>query len=215
MAQAGQDFWVYSEVFDQARDLFYVDVGAHDGVEFSNTYLLDQRYGWNGICVEANPETFQQLVVNRPLARCVNACVHAKDGEAVFVKDGMHGGIAETMPDAQSTDRQRLLTVSFERVLRENNAPPEIDYLSMDIEGAEESVLLGFSFDKYLFRCATIERPSMLLREELRRHGYIVVKELPGLDCFYVHESFLAQYQQNFYQFYGRRHLALLREVER
>ncbi len=40
-SQMGQDLWVYSEVFDRKRGGYYVDVGAHDGVEFSNTLILD------------------------------------------------------------------------------------------------------------------------------------------------------------------------------
>jgi len=64
MSQAGQDLWVYGEVFNQKRNGYFLDVGAHDGVHLSNTYLLEKKYRWKGICVEGNPLTFTTLVKN-------------------------------------------------------------------------------------------------------------------------------------------------------
>jgi DNA-directed RNA polymerase subunit E'/Rpb7 len=44
-SQAGQDVWVYGEVFNQSRCGFFVDLGAFDGVFLSNTYLLEKDMG--------------------------------------------------------------------------------------------------------------------------------------------------------------------------
>ena len=60
-SQAGQDLWVFGEVFNEQRNGFFLDVGAHDGVAISNTYILENRYDWRGICIEANPDTFEVL----------------------------------------------------------------------------------------------------------------------------------------------------------
>lgn len=64
-AQAGQDYWVYGETFNEKTNGYFVDLGAHNGCHLSNTYLLEGRYNWNGICIEANPKTFEQLRKNR------------------------------------------------------------------------------------------------------------------------------------------------------
>lgn len=56
------------------RNGYFVDLGAYDGIYLSNTYLLERRYEWNGICIEANPATFMSLRSNRR-AKCVNAFV--------------------------------------------------------------------------------------------------------------------------------------------
>jgi hypothetical protein len=60
-SQAGQDLWVFGEVFNEQRSGFFLDIGAHDGVVLSNTYVLENRYDWRGICIEANPDTFEEL----------------------------------------------------------------------------------------------------------------------------------------------------------
>lgn len=60
-SQAGQDLWVLKKVGNKG---FFVDVGAHDGVESSNTYALEKA-GWRGICIEPNPEAYAKLVQER------------------------------------------------------------------------------------------------------------------------------------------------------
>ena len=40
---------------------YFIDIGALDGVTMSNTYLLETRYDWTGICVETNPDYFMEL----------------------------------------------------------------------------------------------------------------------------------------------------------
>jgi len=217
VSQAGQDYWVYGEVFDEKRRGFFLDVGAHDGLQLSNTFLLEKRYKWSGICVEGNPETFKKLVAYRRCI-CVNACLDSEPSEVMFAKRGVLGGIVASDTDnreADAGDLIRVRTRTLESVLKEHNAPREIDYLSIDIEGAEDRVLLGFDFDRYLFRAITIERPSRRLREVLSAKGYLLIKELPGLDCFYIHSSFSETYMRNFYAFHRRKHVLWRRPREK
>lgn len=211
MSQAGQDFWVFGEIFNEERMGYFLDIGAHDGIHLSNTYLLESRYDWNGICVEANPDTFEQLKKNRRTT-CVNTCLDSSEGLVDFAKGDVMGGIISMNTDIRASESYEVIqikTQSLEGLLREQNAPHEIDYLSIDIEGAEERVLGGFNFKEYEFKCITIERPSDLLRKIFEDNAYILIKEIPGLDCFYVHKSFLHQYKTNLFNFYEKKHLTI------
>ena len=58
---------------------------------------------------------------------------------------------------------------SLVSILEEVNAPKIIDYFSLDIEGAEEIVLKNFPFEKYKFLALTIERPSPLINQLLKK----------------------------------------------
>jgi hypothetical protein len=40
------------------RGGFFIEAGAHNGVEASNTLYLEKKLGWTGILVEPNPQTF-------------------------------------------------------------------------------------------------------------------------------------------------------------
>ncbi len=213
LSQGGQDLWVFGEVFNEKRGGYFLDLGAHDGVSISNTYLLERKYRWTGICVEANPDSFQQLRKNRR-AICVNACLDATEGFVDFAKRDVMGGIVSAETDnkdieSKAGDVIRIKTRTLESVLVENQAPGEIDYLSIDVEGAEQRVLGNFNFKKYRFKCITIERPAEPLRALFKEHGYILIKEIPGLDCFYLHESMKEPYLANLFAFYFKQRLAL------
>lgn len=211
-SQAGQDCWVYGEVFNEMRSGFFLDIGAHNGIDISNSYILETRYNWQGICVEANPKTFPDLRSNRR-CRCINACIDSQEGSVDFVVDGVMGGImASDCGNSNPRNRQtvNLETTQLATLLDKENAPRQIDYLSIDIEGAEDRALLGFDFDKYLFKCITIERPSAELRALLERKGFILIKEIPDLDCFYIHSSFKTEYLRNL-MIFGRKRFLIKR----
>ena len=205
-SQAGQDFWLAGEVFCQKRNGYFVDVGAHDGYKYSNTYYLEKTLGWSGVCVEAHPEIFFELRRNRECL-CMNYCVDGDEGKVKFACRGMVGGIIDTGTDNEhycdgSVEMIEFQTRTLQSILEEADAPGVMDYLSVDTEGAEERVLRGFRFDKYRFRAMTIERPSVQLITSLIQNGYVLVKTIPGLDCFFIHESFADDYRNNAFKFY-------------
>jgi FkbM family methyltransferase len=206
-SQAGQDYWVYGEVFNEMREGFFVDVGAHDGVYLSNTYLLEKRYHWKGICVEANRGTFESLKVARS-ATCINACVDSGVRSVQFNENSVLGGIIGSDCDNISADSAfvvQIETQTLDAILRSCNAPKEIDYLSIDIEGAEDRALLTFPFNDFMFRSITIERPSLKLRSVLQENGYVLIKEVPGLDCFYIHSTWQSNYHRNTVLFHEKK----------
>ena len=211
-SQAGQDFWVFGEVFNEKHGGFFLDIGAYDGVELSNTYVLEKKYNWNGICVEANPESFEMLKRHRR-AICVNACLDDEEGFVSFSKRGFLGGIVSSDTDNKSVEGESevltVKTVTLVNLLKELESPSEIDYLSIDIEGAEERVLGKFPFNEYKFKCMTIERPTDSLKAVLKDNGYVLIKEIPGLDCFYVHQDFMDQYRANVFSFYSKKWLMI------
>jgi FkbM family methyltransferase len=207
MGQAGQDYWVIGEVFDEKRGGYFVDVGAHDGLELSNTFLLEKRYGWNGVCVEANPETFERLTANRS-AECVNACLADKPGTVQFSMNAMHSGIVG-VTDEELGEVVNVEAQTLDNVLEACNAPSRIDYLSVDVEGAEDQVFAGFDLESRDVTCLTVERPSDDLRKRLDAAGYLAIKEIPGLDVFFLHKSHEEAYLQNVFSFYKKRHVAL------
>ena len=207
----GQDLWVIGEVFNGSRNGFFLDVGAHDGIEHSNTYRLERRYGWKGICVEGNPDTYKKLIHNRK-CKCIEACLDSTAQIVEFAKQGEIGGIIlnQSKINAGSLDVIKLQTRTLKSVLEEFNAPAVIDYFSIDIEGAEDRVLSEFDFSSYRFKCITIERPSESLRAILKNSGYSLIRDVSFLDAHYVHESFLKQFEVNFFAFYRRRILKVL-----
>ena len=116
--------------------------------------------------------------------RLAQAAVGPRDNERVeFVFDDVFGGIAGfDQPEKKGTE---LLTVSVARLLDDFGAPAVIDYLSLDIEGAEWYAFSTFPWHRFVFLTITVERPSTELRIKLMEVSFSQL--LAAMRC--LHES--------------------------
>jgi FkbM family methyltransferase len=183
-SQIGQDAWVRSVIGDGPG--FFVELGACDGIEYSNTLFFERELGWKGVCIEPNNDYFARLKKNR---RChvSNALVSDVSGvEKEFAMTGAAGGILDENagPFTRGGRVVCKTTTTLEAVLDDVGAPSIIDYLSLDVEGHELAILSTFPFHKYKFRCMTVEHnaphvgPTMQMRIRglLEANGYRFVK---------------------------------------
>lgn len=180
LSQAKQDKIVL-ELLNGKEEGWFVELGGSNGVTSSNTYVLEKKYGWKGICIEANKRFYKHLIKNRN-CKTVRAVVSDDRTEVFFNNDGATGHI--------DTKGEKMVSAPLAQILKENDAPKVIDYLSLDVEGYEEQVLHDFPFDQFRFRVMTIERPSDRLHNKLIEEGYDLHSVLkPGgnwLDNIYV-----------------------------
>jgi FkbM family methyltransferase len=187
-SQLGQDTWVLSQIHQPS---WYCDVGASDGVYFSNTQLLEAN-GWLGICVEPS-SAFEQLQRHR---KCL------KDNRAVWTVTGQQVEFVET-PNSQLSglpccfedhhDRnQRQVytreTVTLHDLLRQHEAPERLGYLSIDTEGSELEILQAFDWS-FHFQLITVEhnwvqRKRAAIRDLLESRGYRLAREVEFDDWY-------------------------------
>jgi hypothetical protein len=210
-SQVGQDRTI-ADIFGGRRGGFFVDLAANDAAYLSNTLTLEQAFGWRGICVEANPG-YAASFAGRS-CRLAQAVVGPRDNERVhFVFEEVLGGVAGfDQPAAVAggggggapKTGSDLLTVSVARLLDDFGAPPVIDYLSLDIEGAEWWAFSTFPWHRYVFLALTVERPPLELRNKLLEQGYtfLCVHGTFG-DELFVHES-IADYDAIVARYGGR-----------
>lgn len=149
-SQAQQDLWIVLSVAPGKRDGFYVDVGSGDGERISNTNLLDQL-GWKGICIDPFPRNMQ-----RRTCQVFQQAVFSEGGKKVsFRAAGDLGGITQNLTrfkDRTSTAPiVELRTATLDEILDKAQAPRHIDYMSIDVEGAEFEALRGLSLDKHVW----------------------------------------------------------------
>ena len=173
---------------------YFVDLASNDAMEFSNTLALE-RHGWNGLCIEPNPKYWYGLSHRK--CTVVGALVGASK-EKVRVKfRGVYGGIVGRMdekmanrkkePEADLEDRY---TAPLVQVLEKFHVPHEIDYLSLDVEGAEFLIMKDFPFHSYHIKIMTVERPSKELRRLLEEKGYVFLKDLSWWgETLWAHQS--------------------------
>lgn len=195
--QKGQDKWVIFNVLPLKRNGYFLDLAAADGRTHNNTYALEKLFGWTGICVEPNPQFFQKLKNTRNCI--VDSSVISDRNETVKfrIDNGMLGGIIDDDTDNNFRIRgEQLVTAEtitldalpLNELLDRYNAPANIDYFSLDVEGSEERIIRSIDFQKYHFLCLTIERPTPKVNKILFENGYLFVKNYK-YDSFYVHAS--------------------------
>lgn len=197
-AQIFQDIWALHQL-DFKRGGFFVEFGATDGLNLSNTYLLEKSYGWTGILAEPNPVWHAALRKNRACAISTK-CVAAKSGETVpFLATASPelGTMARLTPsDQHAGARQDGKTIAVETVglndlLRAHGAPKTIDFLSIDTEGSELEILRAFDFSAWDVRLLAVEHNGTVAERELDRlmaaNGYRrVLAEMSWFDAWYV-----------------------------
>ena len=191
-SQYGQDKWVVDTHLNYKENGYFVDIGAGNGIFLSNTYYLEKNLGWEGICVEANDSTFGELTSNRKY--CDNNCILDDGSEVTFnnvtnstgwenLLSGING-LVHYETNNESTISKT--TISLNTLLDKYDAPQVIDYISMDIEGAELQALQEFfKTNKREIKLWTIENTNTKeVVALMQANGYEVVHSL-GADNVY------------------------------
>jgi FkbM family methyltransferase len=163
-SQIWQDIFVLAEL-DAKRNGFFVEFGATNGIDLSNTYLLEKQYGWTGILAE--PARYWQVSLrNNRNAFIETKCVWSKSDLTINFKETDKAEFS-TIDSFTFCDQHRdirkhsknylIETISLLDMLQKYNAPRVIDYLSIDTEGSEYEILEHFDFERYQFRLITCE----------------------------------------------------------
>jgi FkbM family methyltransferase len=155
-------------VFPGLRGGYFVEAGATNGVNGSGTLVLERELGWSGICVEVIPDQFERLKKYRT-CHADKRALWDESGKTIdftiFPTRTGHSGISHLprirrFAQTAQVDAKRIeaTTVTLMDLLRQHQAPPVIDYLCLDIEGAEPIVLGAFDFaSPYTIRAISIE----------------------------------------------------------
>lgn len=206
-SQKGQIRFVLENVFNYPknglkRDGFFVDLAAGHPTNFSNTFFLEKKLNWKGILIEVNP-FFLELLKEKRKNIIVEAAIFSESNISLdfrvdnfefggIVGKGFDNNFKTRGQQIKSDTLLKVKTKTLEEVLDANNAPAIMDYLSLDIEGAEWEALKNFNFNKYKWRSLTIEKPNLELDLLLDKNGYIQICH-SYFDTFYIHKDFIEE----------------------
>lgn len=197
-SQLKQDLFVLLQA-NFKHNGYFVEFGATNGLELSNSYLLEKEFGWSGILAEPAKVWHEELQKNRQ-CNIEFDCVWSESNCTLDFNEVSEAELSTVTEfnnnDWASKNRQtgvgyQVNTISLVDLLKKYNAPKVIDYLSIDTEGSEYRILSHFDFDAYQFRVITCEHNFTSSREKiydlLTSKGYI--RKFPGLskwDDWYV-----------------------------
>lgn len=175
-SEIGQDLWVLETALPDVSEGYFLDVGSGDGTVGSNSKALEER-GWKGICVDPFPTHMEgrTCLVFREV-------VYSEAGKRMmFYQAGQLGGIADTLGAwkvrAEKASAVEFTTVTLGDILARAKAPRRIDFVSLDIEGAELEALRGLPLDRYQIGALVIEHnfeepKRSRIEEFMKSHGY-------------------------------------------
>jgi FkbM family methyltransferase len=185
------------------RPGFFVEAGAFDGYTQSNTYYLERAQGWRGLLVEAVPMLAREAARERPGSVVRNCGLVSADyaepeirlryggtmtvvagaEEAAAWAAAAQRNMALDEPDHEFTVPARTLSSLLDEV-----GAPEVDLLSLDVEGYEAEVLRGLDLDRHAPRYIVVEVDMLAEREQVEAvlgHRYAPPEQLSPVDLLF------------------------------
>lgn len=208
-SQFQQDKISHEILFQDMKDGVFVDIGAHNGVTFSNTLFFEKELGWTGLCIEPIPEVFQQLQQNRK-CKCIQGCISNSPKDSLFFRAAtpsitteMLSGLVKTYDPVhyqrlsnevdQTGGQLQVLHVNcfvLNDLLKYNNIQ-HVNFLSIDTEGGEYEILESIDFDKFQIDVICVEDnyydPRFI--PFLEKKGFKLIKRIEQ-DLLFKNNSF-------------------------
>jgi FkbM family methyltransferase len=182
---------------------YFVEFGACDGVESSNTFWLEKSHGWGGVLAEPGKNWIPKLLESRDVEIICKA-VSSKSGDFLQFAE-TNNPVYSTFSNLTSSDTHaskryvykeyRVETISLEDLLVQAGAPPRIGYLSIDTEGSEFEILNAFNFERFRFELITVEHNFTYNQEKicnlLTSNGYMrILEEVSGGEAWFIDPNF-------------------------
>lgn len=225
-SQYGQDRFLEKYLFKKINKGFFVDIGANDGITFSNTYFFEKK-GWGGICIEPIENVFINLQKNRS-SKCFMGVVSGEESDFV---DFLHiSGEAEMLSgilskcnnDHTKRIEQEVNNKGDKNVIKVKNynfnnivGKLGIDYLSIDTEGAELEILKSIDFSKYNIKAITVENnyKDKDINDFLLSNNFFYVISL-GCDDLYVNKESIKMVRNKFLFNINRGRVNLIKKIK-
>ena len=159
------------QIFKSQKKGIYIDIGCGHPIKNNNTYLLNKK-GWSGINIDLDIDNVELFKIYRPkdLNICAAISDEIKETDLFFY----HSRSALNTIDKKTANYQKAKVTSVKKIKTTtlNNVLDEsiynssnIDFLSIDVEGSELSVLKNFNFHKFKPKVIVVEYLDLSLNK--------------------------------------------------
>jgi FkbM family methyltransferase len=196
-----EEEWFIRDFFQDRRDGFFVDVGAHHFKSSSKTFYLEEKLGWSGIAVEPQREFAEEYARYRPRTKFLPFFVSDVSNERakLYLLEGMRSvassNEAFVKQFGKPSEVRDVPTITLTDLL-DAEGVQRIDLLSMDIELHEPQALKGFDIKRFRPALVCIEALTPVRQQILdyfARNGYVVVGKYVWVDLENLYFAPLAQ----------------------
>jgi len=161
-----ENFFIDNKLLNPNNKGTFIEVGASNGIALSNSFVLENTFGWTGVLIEGNDILFKELTVNRPNCTLVNSVVWDTDDSSVNFREITFD---PTIPNSAHLDHSQVCDKVLDRftktkttktlttILSNANTPSSIDIMVIDVEDGFYEVLKGMDFSKYKVNLLAVE----------------------------------------------------------
>ena len=146
--QHGEDKYIFETFFGTKKNGVFLELGAIDGIQFSNTYYLEKNQNWSGVLIEPTQAPFKDLVVNRPNSRCYNCAISTTKDQVefdIYQEPAMNR--IKGLSFVNKPSYSLICPTKYLSEVLEDADIKYIDFFSLDVEGAELEVLKTMNWD--------------------------------------------------------------------
>lgn len=155
-SQNGQDFFALL-ANDFKRNGVFIEFGAYDGVIFSNTHLLEKQFGWTGILIDPVPSHYASMKRNRN-CKTIHAAITVDNNKSVLIEELPASDLSRVIKRYKIFKKiHKVQAFTLPQVIDQNLISKEIDFLSIDIEGADLEILESLDFNQYKIKAICVE----------------------------------------------------------
>ena len=194
----------------------YIELGAFNGLDESNTRFFDVCLGWDGLLIEGNPheKVWGSLVKNRPQAHRMNyvpSCTVEEEAANKTVPfhsvKWTNAGIEdEDVTNAYKGRTNQVVDIpcgSMTQVILDLFPQGRVSFFSLDVEGSEHLVLRAIDFTRVFIDVLMVEVKNTfcdenskgdcasrdMVREQLRDAGYVRFSGYVSASDVHVHSK--------------------------
>ena len=165
------------------KDGFYIECGANDGINQSNTWFFEKSLNWRGILIEPNKKIFEELKKNRSSKNIFEnvALVSESFSKKIYLTNN---NLESKVTGNIDNNNIEVFTSTLNHILKKNKIY-KINLFSLDVEGYEVEVLKGlnlnfFDIDYILIETNDFDKINFMLKncnyrfeEKLSFHDYL------------------------------------------
>ncbi len=184
----------------------FLEFGATDGFELSNSFMLEKNLFWKGILSEPSPQWHEILKKNRKDTKVIKKCIWSETGKNLDFFMSEVGSLStindfidndKTSLPQNTFDRKKsgkiisVETISLNDLISKYFNDKSPSYISIDTEGSEFEILKSFDFNKYKPIVLTIEHNYTNLQKKIDELMYAknyvrIFNNLTAFDAWYV-----------------------------
>ena len=158
-------------IFKNQKNGFYLDIGCGHPIKNNNTYLLNKK-GWNGMNIDLDKDNIDLFNSYRKNDINLTTAVADKEGETdlyFYHSKSALNTISKKNADfqkAEVSEIRKIKTQAIDKIMEESPYKGQkIDFLSLDVEGSELSILKNFNFEKYSPKFIVVEYLDLSLKK--------------------------------------------------